>query len=244
MYILGISCFYHDSAATLILNGKIVAAAEEERFTRKKHDKSFPIKAITYCLQSQGISINKVAYIGFYEKPFLKFERILSQHIAMFPLSYITFVKSLPSWITEKLRIPKLVKKKLNYKGDVLFIQHHLAHAASSFLASPFKEAAIVTVDGVGEWTTTTIGKGEGNTIKLCKEIKFPHSLGLLYSSITAYLGFSVNNSEYKVMGLSSYGIMNKDKNEYYTKLKNVIDIKNDGSYKNLYPNPARNISG
>ncbi len=232
MYILGISCYYHDSSAALLKDGKIIAAAEEERFTRKKHDHSFPLKAIEYCLKSQNISINDINYIGFYEKPFLKFERVLFQHLEMFPLSLKTFLSSLPSWINEKLRIPKIIKKKLKYKGDILFIDHHLAHAASTFLVSPFEKAAILTVDGVGEWTTTAYGVGDKNEINLMKEIKFPHSLGLLYSTITAYLGFSVNNSEYKVMGLSPYGIIDKEKNPFYKKIKEVIDLKEDGSYR------------
>ncbi len=232
MYILGISCYYHDASAALLRDGTIVAAAQEERFTRKKHDTSFPINSIKYCLKSQNISIDNIDYIGFYEKPFIKFERVLSQHIETFPLSFKTFLSSLPSWINEKLRVTKKIKKELKYKKDILFIEHHLAHAASSFLISPFKKAAILTVDGVGEWTTTAYGVGENNNIHIIKEIKFPHSLGLLYSTITAYLGFSVNNSEYKVMGLSPYGNMNKETNPYYHKLKQVIDIKEDGSYR------------
>ncbi len=230
-YILGISCYYHDSSAALLKDGKIVAAAEEERFTRKKHDFSFPINAINYCLKSQKISTEEIDYIGFYEKPFLKFERVLYQHLESFPFSYKTFISSMPSWFNEKLRIVKAVRKKLKYKKDILFIEHHLAHAASCFLVSPFKKAAIVTLDGVGEWTTTAYGIGEGNNISLLKEIKFPHSLGLLYSTITAYLGFSVNNSEFKTMGLAAYGNMNKDTNQYYKKLKGIIDVKEDGSY-------------
>ncbi len=232
MYILGISCFYHDSSATLLKDGVVVAAAQEERFTRKKHDTSFPLHAIQWCLASQGITIADISAVGFYEKPMLKFERLLSQHLEMFPKSGKTFVSSLPAWFHEKLRVPKIIKKKLGYTGDVLFIEHHLAHAASSFLVSPFDSAAIVTVDGVGEWTTTTYGYGEGEQIELLKDIRFPHSLGLLYSTITAYLGFSVNNSEYKVMGLSPYGNMNRDTNEHYKKLRQVIDIKEDGSYR------------
>ena len=232
MYVLGISCYYHDASAALIKEGNIVAAAEEERFTRKKHDTSFPLSAIQYCLESQGITIKDVSYIGFYEKPFLKFERMLSQHIEMFPRSIKTFVSALPSWMTEKLRVPKTIRKKLKYNGEIFFIHHHLAHAASTFLVSPFEKAAVVTIDGVGEWTTTTVGRAEGNEIHLMKEIKFPHSLGLLYSTITAYLGFSVNNSEYKVMGLAPYGDMNRETNQYYKKMKQVIDIKEDGSYR------------
>jgi len=230
MYILGISCYYHDASAALLKDGKIVAAAQEERFTRKKHDIDFPINSIKYCLESQKISIKDIDYIGFYEKPFLKFERVLFQHISSFPRSLKTFISSTPSWVNERLRIIKILRKEIKYKGDVLFIPHHLAHAASFFI-SPFKEAAILTVDGVGEWTTTAYGKGKQNKIELAKEIEFPSSLGLLYSTITAYLGFTVNNSEYKVMGLSPYGNMSKT-NPYYLKLKKVIDIKDDGSFR------------
>ncbi|HRZ85780.1 MAG TPA: carbamoyltransferase N-terminal domain-containing protein [Candidatus Paceibacterota bacterium] len=231
MYILGISCYYHDSSAALLKDGVIIAAAQEERFTRKKHDFSFPINSIKFCLESQNISIDDIDYIGFYEKPFIKFERGLFQHLQMFPRSYKTFIGSIPSWLNEKLRIIKIIRKKLKYKKEVLFIEHHLAHAAS-FLISPFDKAAILTVDGVGEWTTTAKGIAENNEIKLFSEIKFPHSLGLLYSTLTAYLGFSVNNSEYKVMGLSPYGNMDKEKNPYYSKIKKIIEIKEDGSYR------------
>ncbi|MEK6846904.1 MAG: carbamoyltransferase [Nanoarchaeota archaeon] len=231
-YILGISCFYHDSAAALLKNGEIVAAVQEERFTRKKHDTSFPVNAIEYCLKIQKISIEDIDYVGFYEKPFLKLERLLSQHLQTFPKSYKIFISNLPSWFNEKLRVVKIIKNKLKYKGDIFFIEHHMAHAASSFLPSPFKKAAIVTVDGVGEWTTTAYGIGNGEKINLFKEITFPSSIGLLYSTITAYLGFSVNNSEYKVMGLSPYGNMEKKKNEYYRKLMSIIDVKEDGSYR------------
>ena len=232
MYVLGISCYYHDASAALLKDGVVVAAAEEERFSRKKHDSSFPFNAIKYCLDSERININQVSYVGFYEKPFLKFERLLFQHIDAFPRSYRTFLSSIPGWLNEKLRVTKTIKKKLRYKGDVLFIEHHLSHAASSFLVSPFEKAAILTVDGVGEWTTTAYGVGEGNQVKLLKELKFPHSLGLLYSSITAYLGFSVNNSEYKVMGMAPYGNMNRETNPYYKKLRGIVDVKEDGSYK------------
>ncbi|MFZ3385024.1 MAG: carbamoyltransferase [Candidatus Methanoperedens sp.] len=232
MYILGLSCYYHDSSAALLKDGVIVAAAEEERFTRKKHDSSFPINAIKYCMESQNIDINNIDYIGFYEKPLLKFERALSQHLESFPFSFKTFISSMPSWINEKLRVVNVINKELKYKKDILFIEHHMAHAASSFLASPFEKAAVLSVDGVGEWTTTSYGIGQGNKINLLKEIRFPHSLGLLYSTITAYLGFSVNNSEYKVMGMSPYGVMDREKNAYYEKLKKVIDIKKDGSYR------------
>jgi len=232
MYVLGLSCFYHDSSAALLKDGKIVAAAQEERFTRKKHDTSFPINAIEYCLKSQKIDIDDIDYVGFYEKPLLKFERVLYQYLETFPWSYRNFLSLLPSWFNEKLRIMKSIRKKLKYKKDVLFVEHHLAHAAGSFLVSPFEKAAILTVDGVGEWTTTAYGIGNKNNIELLKEIKFPSSLGLLYSTITAYLGFSVNNSEYKVMGLSPYGNMNKKTNPYYKKLMETIDVKEDGSYR------------
>ena len=230
MYVLGISCYYHDASAALLKNGEIVAAAQEERFTRKKHDFSFPINAIEYCLDSRNITINEIDHIGFYEKPLLKFERVLFQHLELFPLSLKTFVSSMPSWINDKLRILKTIKKKLKYKKDVFFIEHHLAHA-SSFLLSPFDKAAILSIDGVGEWTTTVYGIGDGNNIKLKKKIEFPSSLGLLYSTITAFLGFKVNNSEYKVMGLAAYG-NNTKSNKFYHKLRKIIDIKDDGSYR------------
>ncbi|MBI4451993.1 carbamoyltransferase [Candidatus Woesearchaeota archaeon] len=223
--ILGISCFYHDAAACLIKDGIVVAAAEEERFTRKKHDISFPINAISYCLKEGEITGQQLNYVAFYEKPLLKFERLLSMHLEMFPRSFWSFYKALPAWINEKLRVPGIIRKKLHYKGDIMFIEHHLAHAASSFLVSPFEEAAILTVDGVGEWATASYGYGKGNDITLLKELRFPHSIGLLYSTVTAHLGFSVNNSEYKVMGLSPYG-----KPVYYDDFKRVVDIKEDGS--------------
>lgn len=231
IYVLGISCYYHDSAAAIIKDGKIIAAAQEERFSRKKHDTSFPLKAINYCLKEAKITINEIDHIGFYEKPLIKFERLLSQHLETFPKSIKTFLKSTPSWLTTKLRIIKTIRKKLKYKKDVHFINHHLSHA-STFLISPYNKAAIVTLDGVGEWTTTSWGIGEETNITLKQEIHFPTSLGLLYSTITGYLGFSVNNSEYKVMGLAPYGNMNRETNQYYKKLLRVIDIKPDGSYQ------------
>jgi carbamoyltransferase len=227
MYILGISCFYHDGAACLIKDGEIVAAAEEERFTRVKHDFSFPVNAIRFCLKEAKITIDQVDYIGFYEKPFVKFDRILSQHLEMWPKSFLPFYLALPSWINEKLRLPRMFKKNLKSKVDILYIPHHLSHAASCFLVSPFEKAAILTVDGVGEWQTTTYGIGEGNEIKLLKEIDFPNSLGLLYSAMTGYLGFKVNNDEYKVMGLAPYG-----NPIYVDKLRQLIDVKDDGSYQ------------
>lgn len=223
--ILGISCFYHDAAACLIKDGIVVAAAEEERFTRKKHDISFPINAINYCLKEGDITVNQINYIAFYEKPLLKFERLLSMHLEMFPRSFWPFYKALPSWLNEKLRVPSVIKKKLKYKGDTLFIEHHMAHAASSFLVSPFEEAAILTVDGVGEWATASYGYGKGNEITLLKELRFPHSIGLLYSTVTAHVGFTVNSGEYKTMGLAPYG-----KPIYYDNFKKIVDVKDDGS--------------
>ena len=232
MYILGISCYYHDSAATLVKDGIVVAAVEEERFSRKKHDQSFPYKSIEYCLKSQNININDISYIGFYEKPILKFERFLYQQLDSFPLGLKPFLSSVPSWILEKGRVKSTIRNKLKYKGEIFFIDHHLSHAASAFLVSPFKNATIVTVDGVGEYTTTAYGNGVDEQIELLKEIRFPSSIGLLYSTITAYLGFTVNNSEYKVMGLSAYGNMDRRKNKYYEELNKVLDLKEDGSYR------------
>jgi carbamoyltransferase len=231
MYILGISCYYHDASAALIKDGHIIAAAEEERFTRKKHDQSFPVNAIQFCLQKAEITPNEISYVAFYEKPILKFERLLMQHIAMFPFSFWSFYKAMPNWIVEKLRIPTTIRKKLKFskhkfKGEILFVEHHMAHAASSYLVSPFKESAILTIDGVGEWTTTAYGFAKENDITLSKKIDFPHSLGLLYSAVTAYLGFKVNNDEYKVMGLAPYG-----KPVYFEQMRKLIDVKEDGSY-------------
>lgn len=231
IYILGISCYYHDAAAALLKNGEIIAAAEEERFTRKKHDQSFPINTINFCLQKAGITPDQISYVAFYEKPLLKFDRLLMQHIAAYPFSYWSFYKAIPNWVVEKLRIQTTIRKKLKkdrnkFNGEILFLEHHLAHAASSFLVSPFDEAAILTIDGVGEWTTTAWGHAKNNDISLTKKIDFPHSLGLLYSAVTAYLGFKVNNDEYKVMGLAPYG-----KPIYIEQMKKLIDVKSDGSY-------------
>jgi carbamoyltransferase len=206
MYVLGISCYYHDSAACLLKDGEIIAAAQEERFTRVRHDQEFPTQAIKYCLKQAGITIDKVDYVGFYDKPLIKFERILTTYVATWPRSYPSFIKSTPLWLRKKLWIPHLIKKELGYEGEVLMCEHHISHAASAFLVSPYQESAIVTVDGVGEWATSTICKGEGSDIQILKEVRFPHSLGLLYSAYTYYLGFKVNSAEYKVMGLAPYG--------------------------------------
>ncbi len=226
MYVLGISAFYHDAAACLLKDGEIVAAASEERFTRKKHDADFPEHAVRYCLDEGRIRVDDLAYVGFYEKPFVKFKRILYTHLACYPTSFKPFLKAIPSWMREKLVIPSVVKQHTGYEGEVLMTEHHLSHAASSYLLSPFKESAILTVDGVGEWSTATYGKGVGNDISLFKEIRFPHSLGLLYSAFTYYLGFKVNSAEYKVMGLAPYG-----EPKYYDKIRQLIDIRPDGSF-------------
>jgi carbamoyltransferase len=227
MIILGVSCYYHDSAAAIIKDGQIIAAAQEERFTRKKHDNGFPTNAINYCLDSLGIAINEVDYIAFYEKPIIKFERILQQHIANFPKSIKVFFDTIPSWLLEKLRIKETFRDHLHYQGKFLFIPHHLSHAAASYFTSPYQEAAVFTLDGVGEWATTTFGHASGNTIKIEKQINFPHSLGLFYSAMTAYLGFAVNNDEYKVMGLSAYG----KSAPLYDKIRHLITTNPDGSF-------------
>ncbi len=227
MYILGISCYYHDSAACLLKDGEIVAAAQEERFTRIRHDQDFPTQAIKYCLKEAGITIDHVNYVGFYDKPLIKFERILTTYLATWPRSFPSFIKALPLWLRKKLWIPQLIRKELGFNGDVLMIEHHLSHAASAFLVSPYKESAIVTVDGVGEWATSTICKGDGNDIQILKEIRFPHSLGLLYSAYTYYLGFKVNSAEYKVMGLAPYG-----EPKYVDKVLETISYNEDGSFK------------
>jgi carbamoyltransferase len=230
--ILGLSFHYHDSAAALVEDGVVIAAAEEERFTRIKHDPTFPDEAIDFCLRHAGITMADVEAVAFYEKPLVKFERLITQHVEHFPRSFKTFHMAMPSWLGEKLHVRKLLRKRWNYTGDVYFMEHHLSHAAGAFYPSPFEEAAILTVDGVGEWTTAALGVGRGNKLDLTHEIRFPHSLGLLYSTITAYLGFSVNNSEYKVMGLSAYGEKDPARNPYFAKLRQVIDLKPDGSFR------------
>lgn len=228
MNILGISCFYHDSAAVLLRDGKIVAAAQEERFTRKKHDESFPKNAIRYCLEEGGISVKDIDIVAFYDKPFLKFERLLETYLAYAPSGVRSFVKAMSVWLKEKLWVPSVIAQELGYKGKILFAEHHQSHAASAFFASPYQEAAILTVDGVGEWTTTSWAIGRGNTIEVKEEIHFPQSLGLLYSAFTYYTGFKVNSGEYKVMGLAPYG-----EPKYVSLIKEkLIDIKEDGSFR------------
>ncbi len=228
MYILGISAFYHDSAACLLKDGGIVAAAQEERFTRVKHDHSFPINATNYCLDYAKIDISEIEHVAFYDKPLLKFERILETHLAHAPRGITSFIKAIPLWIKKKLWIRELIKDELSFNGDVLFPEHHLSHAASAFFPSPFQEAAFLTMDGVGEWATTSYGVGKGNKIELQADIQFPHSLGLLYSAFTYYTGFRVNSGEYKVMGLAPYG------KPIYKELiyEHLIDVKDDGSFK------------
>jgi len=228
MNILGISAFYHDSAACLVRDGEIIAAAQEERFTRKKHDFNFPTNAVEYCLKEAGISAEELDYVGFYDKPFIKFERILYSYLAYAPIGIKSFFKSIPLWIKQKLFIRDIIKKELGYRGKVLFPEHHESHAASAFYPSPFSEAAILTVDAVGEWATTSYGIGKDNDINITSELRFPHSLGLLYSAFTYYTGFKVNSSEYKVMGLAPYG-----EPEYVDLiLRELVDLKEDGSFK------------
>ena len=207
MNILGISAFYHDSAACLVQDGEIIAAAQEERFTRKKHDASFPHKAVEYCLQEGGIrSVDDIDYVGFYDKPFIKFERILETYLSVAPLGLKSCLKAVPLWLKDKLWTRQNIRNNLGYSGSVMFAEHHESHAASAFFPSPFEEAAVLTMDGVGEWATSSISVGKGNKLELIKELQFPHSLGLLYSAFTYYLGFKVNSGEYKVMGLAPYG--------------------------------------
>ncbi|WP_337866194.1 carbamoyltransferase [Ignavibacterium sp.] len=228
MFILGISAFYHDSAACIIKDGEIIAAAQEERFTRKKHDHNFPQKAIEYCLKEAGINAAQLDLVAFYDKPFLKFERLLETYLTYAPVGFQSFIKAIPLWIKEKLWMKEMIKDKLDYQGKVIFPEHHESHAASAFYPSPFQKAAIITMDGVGEWTTTSFGIGDGNDIQLLADIKFPHSLGLLYSAFTYYTGFKVNSGEYKVMGLAPYG------EPIYKKLiyDRLIDVKEDGSFR------------
>jgi len=232
--ILGISAYYHDSAAALIIDGEIIAAAQEERFTRKKHDSSYPVNAINYCLSESGLSLAQVDYIAFYDKPFIKFERLLETYVAFAPKGLQSFRMAMPVWLREKLFLKyMLIKeiKKIDKSFDdskIMFGEHHFSHAASAFFASPFEEAVVLTLDGVGEWATTSVAIGKGHKLNIIKEIHFPHSLGLLYSAFTYYIGFRVNSGEYKVMGLAPYG-KPKYKNLILDKL---IDLKQDGSFR------------
>ena len=227
MKILGISSFYHDSAAALIEDGKILAAAQEERFTRIKHDQDFPIHAVKYCLEQASIDIEDIDLIAFYDKPLLKFDRLLETYLMFAPRGLQSFVQAMPLWMKKKLLIPKLINRTLDYSGPMIFPQHHESHAASAFFPSSFDKAAIITFDGVGEWTTTSYGIGEGNKIKLLAKINFPHSIGLLYSAFTYFTGFRVNSGEYKVMGLAPYG----EPKYRDIILSELIDLKDDGSF-------------
>jgi carbamoyltransferase len=236
MRILGISAFYHDSAAALVRDGIVVAAAQEERFSRKKHDAGFPAHAVDYCLSHEGVRLDQIDYVVFYEKPFLKFERLLETYLAFAPRGLRSFQMAVPLWLREKLFQKNLLRDELKkYAGDgfdwerqLLFAEHHLSHAASAFFPSPFQQAAVLTMDGVGEWATTSLSMGSGNRLEITREIHFPHSLGLLYSAFTYYTGFKVNSGEYKVMGLAPYG------EPKYTQLifDNLIDVKPDGSFR------------
>jgi carbamoyltransferase len=228
MDILGISCFYHDSAACLIRDGEILAAAQEERFTRNKHDPRFPKNAISYCLTEAGIKGEDLDYVVFYDKPLLTFERLLLSYLTVAPKGLRSWLQAMPLWLGQKLHIPKVIRKEIGYQGEVLFTEHHESHAASAFYPSPFKEAAILTIDGVGEWATATYGFGKGNELTLLKELHFPDSLGLLYSAFTYFTGFKVNSGEYKLMGLAPYGVPK------YKELiiSELIDVKEDGSIR------------
>ena len=227
--ILGISAFYHDSAAAVVIDGRIVAAAQEERFTRKKHDHAFPRNAIAYCLEEAGVRAEEITHVAFYDKPFLKFERLLETYIAFAPSGLPSFLKAMPLWLREKLWMGDMIRKELGgFEGDMLYPEHHQSHAASAFFPSPYPEAAVITMDGVGEWGTASWGTGAGNRVQLCRELHFPHSLGLLYSAFTYYTGFRVNSGEYKVMGLAPYG-----RPKYVDLiLDKLMDLKEDGSFR------------
>ncbi len=228
--ILGISAFYHDSAAALVIDGRVVAAAQEERFTRKKHDYNFPVHAIDYCLEEAGLKPGDLDWVGFYDKPLMKFERLLETYLAYAPRGFRSFIKALPLWATEKLWLPREMSRGLRneYQRRFVFVEHHESHAASAFFPSPFEEAAILTLDGVGEWATSSFGHGEGNRIHLTHQLRFPHSLGLLYSAFTYYTGFKVNSGEYKLMGLAPYG-----EPKYADQiLEHLVDLKEDGSFR------------
>ena len=230
MNILGISAYYHDSAAALIRDGEIIAAAQEERFTRKKHDPQFPSHAVNYCLEAAGITAEELDYVAFYEKPLLKFERLIETYIAYAPLGFKQFLMGIPLWLKEKLHLPREMDKALDkkYSGRYVFCEHHESHAASAFFPSGFEESAILTFDGVGEWATASYGVGRGNKIELTHEMHFPHSLGMLYSAFTYFTGFRVNSGEYKLMGLAPYG----EPIYYDLIMDKLIDLKEDWSLR------------
>ena len=228
--ILGISAFYHDAAAALVVDGEIVAAAQEERFTRIKHDLRFPTNAVAYCLREAGLTAGQIDHVVFYEKPFLKFDRLLETHLAVAPAGFRTFLKAMPLWVHEKLQLPRVMSRGLGgeYRKRYIFTEHHEAHAASAFFPAPFTEAAILTLDGVGEWATASLGHGSGNQLTLTHELNFPHSLGLLYSAFTYHCGFKVNSGEYKLMGLAPYG----EPRYCDLILEQLLDLKADGSFR------------
>jgi len=229
MYTLGISCYYHDSSAAILKDGKVIAAVEEERFSRKKFDDDFPKQAINWCLKESGISSKNLDSVAFYDKPVLKFERLLDNYIAVAPRGLYSFLDVIPKWLHKRLWVKDEISKYLkDFNGEIIFPEHHMSHAAHAFFTSPFDEAAILTVDGVGEWTTASFGTAHDTTIKLTNDIRWPHSVGLFYSAFTYFLGFKVNEGEYKLMGLSAYG-----KPKYYDLImKNLVDVKNDGSIR------------
>ena len=228
--ILGLSAYYHDSAAALVIDGEIVAAAQEERFTRRKHDAAFPIHAVAYCLREAGLGTERLDYIAFYEKPLTKFERLLETYLAYAPIGFRSFRTAIPAWLKEKLFLRAAIRRGLGgpTQAPLLFLDHHESHAASAFFPSPFEEAAILTLDGVGEWSTVAYGTGAGHALRLTHHLQFPHSLGLLYSAFTYYCGFKVNSGEYKLMGLAPYGRpIYRD-----TILQRLVDLKEDGSFR------------
>src|SRR5262245_46505918 len=234
--ILGISAYYHDSAAALLVDGRMTAAAQEERFTRRRHDASFPINACRFVLEDSGVAFDDLSAVAFYDKPFLKFERLLETYHGFAPRGLRSFIAAMPVWIKEKLFMRGLLAEHLRELGAashrVLFPEHHLSHAASAFYPSPFQDAAILTIDGVGEWATTTIGRGKGKDIEILSELHFPHSIGLLYSAFTYFLGFTVNSGEYKLMGLAPYGNADSDRTASFRSAitDTLVDIRNDGS--------------
>lgn len=225
--ILGLSFYYHDSSAALIVDGVVISAMQEERFSRKKHDESFPINSINFCLENSGLSISDIDYIVFYDKPLLKFERLLETYIKSWPKGFKSFVKAMQVWLKKKIWVENEIRKTLGYKGEILFTEHHYAHAAGAYYSSDFNDSVVVTLDGVGEFDTTTIGYGSGSDLIISKTLEFPNSLGLLYSAFTYYLGFKVNDGEYKVMGLAPYG----DSKKYYDQVSKLVKYKPDGSF-------------
>lgn len=227
MNILGISCFYHDSAACLIKDSRVIAAVSEERFNRQKNSPVFPIQAINFCLQAANLTAYDIDYLGFYEKPFLKFHRVILSHLRAYPFSFKNFLDTIPYWLQERLIMPLIFKNEIGFDKDAIFIKHHLSHASSAFLVSPFEESVILTADGVGEWATMSYGTGKGSEIKILKEMQYPDSLGLLYTAVTTYLGFEALEGEGKVMGLAGYG-----KPKFLDKFKELIEVYPDGSFK------------